>query len=276
VTPKENYDYHKIQLKDHEFKGFSDLIYNLAGIHMSDGKKALIASRLLKRIKFYQLSSYNEYLELVKSPKNLDERQIMVNLLTTNETYFFREPPHFEFLKNDIIPAIETTGVFRVWSAASSTGEEAYSIAMVLDELMGYKSWEIMASDVNEVVLEKARLGVYNIERTKDIPERYLKQYCLRGINEQSGKFLVKKELKNRVEFRKVNLIEPLPHVGKFDVIFLRNVLIYFDNPTKKKIVESLCATLNKGGFFIVGHSETLNNVTNIMKQYKPTVYRKA
>ena len=274
-TRTDNYEYHKLQLKDSEFKGFSELIYKLAGINMSDGKRALIASRLLKRVKFYHLRSYAEYLNLVTTANNLDERNIMVNLLTTNETYFFREPPHFEILKNDILPTFQG-GLFRVWSAASSSGEEAYSIAMLLDEMMGSTGWEIMGSDVNDTVLEKARNAVYAIERTKDIQDKYLKRYCMRGINNQRGKFMIRNELKRNVSFRKINLIEPLPQVGKFDVIFLRNVLIYFDNPTKKKIVESLHSALNKDGFFIVGHSETLNNVTDIMKQYKPTVYRKA
>jgi len=273
-TSTQNYEYHKLQLKDHEFKGFSDLIYKLAGIHMSDGKRALIASRLLKRVKHFQLKTYADYLKLVTESNNLDERQIMVNLLTTNETYFFREPPHFEFIKNEIAPNFQG-GSLRVWSAASSSGEEAYSIAMTLEEKLGPTGWEIMGSDINETVLEKARNGIYPIERTKDIPDKYLKNYCMRGINDQQGKFIIKKELKRNVTFRKVNLIEPLPKVGKFDVIILRNVLIYFDNATKKKIVDSLHSALNKDGFFIVGHSETLNNVTDIMKQYKPTIYRK-
>ncbi len=200
---------------------------------------------------------------------------MMVNILTTNETYFFREPKHFEFFQDNILKSWRGSN-FRVWSAASSTGEEAYTLAMLMAENMGVREWEVFASDISTHVLKKARSGVYTLDRLDNMDKRYLQKYCLKGVRSQQGYFRIDASLRKRVTFHQVNLMDKIPgEIGKFDVIFLRNVLIYFDNDTKKQVVERLLETLNPGGYFFVGHSESLHRVTNQVHSVKPSIYRK-
>lgn len=263
------------QLSDREFDKFRQLIYEWAGIHMSEAKKALVAGRLLKRLRYYKLASYGEYLNMLLNTENKLEKQIVIDLLTTNETYFFREPKHFEYLAQVIVPQRNVNEKFRVWSAASSSGEEIYTIAMVLADGIKNGNFEIMGSDINEEVLEKARQGVYPMERTKDIPPEYLKKYCLKGVRSQEGKFLINKELRSKTKFMKINLNASLPNIGSFDVVFLRNVMIYFNKETKKAIVERILTTIKPGGYLIVGHAESLHGVTDMVTSDGPTVYKK-
>ncbi len=200
----------------------------------------------------------------------------MVDLLTTNETYFFREPKHFDYLAQEILPHKAKPGVpFNIWSAACSSGEEPYTLAMVLAEHLGNRPWQVVGSDISTVVLAKAQAGHYPLERTEGIPPQYLKKYCLKGVRSQEGTLLVAKELRERVRFLQVNLTKPAPDLGPFDVIFLRNVMIYFDMETKRKVVENLITRLKPGGTFIVGHSESLNGITDRLKCLRPTIYEK-
>ncbi len=233
---------------------------------------SLVENRLAKRIRFYELMSYKEYYEIAM--KDAKELQVMVNLLTTNETSFFREMRHFDFLKEKILPNI-TSSNFRVWSAACSNGAEGYSTAMILDEYFSkrFTPWEILLSDINEPVVEKARLGVYPMRFANNIPQKYLKKYCLKGVKTQEGSFLIKEQLKANLNYTNINLNKELNDIGKFDLIFLRNILIYFDNDKKKEIVETVASKLKKGGYLFIGHSETLNKITNILKLVQPTVY---
>ena len=182
----------------------------------------------------------------------------MVDLLSTNETYFFREPGHFDFLRNNILPDHPVGGPMRVWSAASSSGEEAYSIAMLLGDVLGKSSWEIFGSDISTRVLEKARRALYPLARHEGIPEGYLKRFCLRGKGPHEGSFLINTELRDRVRFAQINLNKSLPELGEFNVIFLRNVLIYFDFETKQKIINRLGSVLSPGGYLFIGHTENL------------------
>ena len=222
----------ELALSDKEFSHFQKMIYDIAGISMSPVKKPLVCSRLGKRVKYYSLGSYEDYFKLLTKNSEDGELQVAIDLLTTNETHFFREPKHFEFLRDKVLPARKPGRPFRIWSAASSSGEEPYSIAMLLADVLGETTWEIMASDISSRILAQARSGLYPIERVDEIPKQYLLRFCLKGTGSQDGKFIITKELRDHVQYRQINLNEPLPKLGEFDVIFLRNVMIYFDMET--------------------------------------------
>ncbi len=266
-----------LTISDKEFARYQALLYESAGIRLSSEKKALLCGRLAKRLNKRGLESYADYYDLIAKGSDPEERQIAIDLLTTNETYFFREPKHFEFLARHL-PAWKTANAgraFRVWSAASSSGEEAYSIAMVLAEHLGAAPWEIMASDISTRVLERARTGHYPLERTKGIPQRYLSEYCLKGTGEQDGTFLIAKQLRERVNFKHLNLIALPPDLGLFDLVFLRNVLIYFDVETKRRVVDGVVARIRPGGYLLAGHSESLNGISETLVSEAPAIYRK-
>jgi chemotaxis protein methyltransferase CheR len=264
-----------VVLQEKEFAQFRDLIYRIAGINMSPAKKPLVTSRLAKRLRHYGLSSYGGYFQMITADSGKTELQVAVDLLTTNETHFFREPKHFEFLSQHILPERKPGKPLRIWSAACSSGEEPYSIAMLLDEKLGTAPWEIVASDLSTRVLDKARSGLYPIDRMLEIPRHYLSNYCLKGTGSQEGTLLIERKLRERVQFMQHNLIEEPPKLGEFDVIFLRNVMIYFDQDTKRQVVSHLLSRLRPGGYFLIGHSETLNGVSDDVRLVKPAVYRR-
>ena len=266
----------EVKITDQEFALFQRLIYKIAGISLSDSKKVLLVGRLQKRLRHYQLENFNQYYRLLSSDEHPGELQVMVDLLTTNETYFFREPKHFDFLRQHILRGWRGERPFRVWSAASSSGEEAYTIAMVLADTLASKAWEIVGSDISTQVLDKARQGHYPMTRIDGIPRPFLSKFCRKGVRSQEGTFLINAELRARVNFLQVNLTQPVTaDVGLFDVIFLRNVMIYFDNDTKRRVVSHLLPHLRPGGHFIIGHSETLNGIVTSLNQVSPTIYRK-
>lgn len=264
-----------IAITDAEFAQFQRLIYQIAGISLADSKKVLLVGRLGKRLKARGLSTFGEYYKLVASGQDMDERQTMVDLLTTNETYFFREEAHFDFLRQVIIPQHPPGQSLEIWSAASSTGEEIYTLAMVLaDELGVNAAWSILGSDISTHVLAIAQRGLYWLDRTRGLPIEYLKKYCLKGVRSQEGTFLIAPELRRHTRFMQINLNTTLPDIGPFHVIFLRNVMIYFDNDTKRKVVARIVEKLRPGGYLIVGHSESLNGINDTVKPVKPTIYR--
>ncbi len=263
-------------ITDQEFALFQRLIYKLAGISLSDAKRVLLVGRLGRRLAHYKFDTYSQYYRLVSSGEHPDELQQMVDLLTTNETYFFREPQHFDFLREVILKERRGAGTFRIWSGASSSGEEAYSMAMVLAEHCNDGSWEVFGSDISLTVLARAQAGVYTQERISGIPPDYLRKYCLKGVRSQEGKLLIDNRLKQRVRFAQVNLTQPITGVGDFDVIFLRNVMIYFDAETKRKVIENMLPHLKPEGYFIVGHSESLHGISTRLQALKPTIYRRA
>jgi chemotaxis protein methyltransferase CheR len=257
-----------------EFTQFQRFIYEAAGITLSSAKKELVGGRLAKRLEPCGVASYGEYFRLLMGGGVPAEVQFAVDLLTTNETYFFREAQHFELLAKLAAEAGKGAKQFRVWSAASSTGEEAYSIAMVLADRLGGGPWEVRGSDISARVLTRARAGHYVLERTTHIPPSYLKRFCLKGVGRETGTLLVQRALRSRVEFSQINLNVPLPNVGLFDVIFLRNVMIYFNSDTKREVVTRLLAQLKPGGHFIVGRSESLNGITDAVRAVGPSIYR--
>ena len=265
-----------IPITDAEFAQFQALLRGITGIHLSEFKKTLLVARLGARLRIRKARSFTEYYKIIRHPLETDELQLAINCLTTNETFFFREPEHFQILKDFIASLRPIPMPFRVWSAASSSGEEAYSIAMLLADVLGGGRWEVVGSDISTRVLERAREGLYPLERNGGIPQDYLQRFCLKGQGSQEGMMMIGKQLRQSVSFAQVNLNEPLPELGRFDVIFLRNILIYFQNDQKRKVVEAVIRKLNPNGLLIVGHSENLMGISDRVKQVRPTVYRVA
>jgi len=270
---------HIASLNDSEFQQFQSWLHFTAGISLSSSKKALVAGRLAKRLKHYNLSSYGDYFRLISHKAEAAELQLALDLLTTNETHFFREPKHFDFLRQHVLPAVPAGKTFRVWCAACSTGEEPYSIAMTFADSLADgpfgTPWEIVASDISASVLAKARSGHYKLERAGGIPKPLLAKYCLKGTGSQQGTFLIEQRLLGRVQFMQINLNASLPKIGEFDMIFLRNVMIYFNMDTKREVVARMLPLLKPDGYFIVSHSESLNGITDRLKVLTPSIYRK-
>ena len=266
---------HSIKLSDQEFHQFQEMIFTIAGISMSQAKKQLVGGRLAKRLAHHGAHTYGEYFRYLMEPAGRAELQVAVDLLTTNETYFFREPKHFALLREQVLPSLKGQGAVRIWSGACSSGEEPYSLAMTLADCLGHQAWEILASDISTKVLETAQGGHYPMARASDIPPDYLNRFCLKGVDDQKGTFLIERSLREKIAFKQINLNNKLPALGEFDVIFLRNVMIYFDLETKRQVVQRLLPALKRGGYFVVSHSESLNGVTDALKMVCPSVYRK-
>lgn len=262
-------------ITDKEFALFQRFIFDAAGITLSPAKKALVMSRLSRRLDLRRLSTFAEYFKILSSGQDAQEVQTAIDLLTTNETYFFREPKHFDLLREQAEAARGRGQTFRVWSAACSTGEEAYSVAMVLAATLQNAPFEIMGSDISSRVLDRARTGHYPVSRTTHIPRPYLQKYCLKGTGSQQGTVLVDRPLRDRVRFMQVNLNATLPKLGSFDVVFLRNVMIYFSADTKRQVVERVLSVIKPGGYLLIGHSETLNELNSSAVAVAPSIYRK-
>jgi chemotaxis protein methyltransferase CheR len=258
-------------ITDAEYARFQTFVRESTGINLTDVKKALVVARLGSRVRARQAQTFARYYQILSDPSEGVELQTAIDLITTNETSFFREPAHFELLKD---LARENHGPFRIWSAASSSGEEAYSMAMILADVLAQGDWEVVGTDISSRVLERARQGLYPLERSNPIPPAYLKQFCLKGKERYEGMFLVAKPLRERVTFHQVNLCKPLPDLGRFDVVFLRNILIYFELEQKRTVVGSIVKTLKPGGMLITGHSESLNGICDCIAPVRPTVYR--
>jgi len=263
-----------IKITDGEFQVFQKIIYNEIGIDLSNDKKLLVQSRLLKQMLKYNLKTYSQYLRIVQI--NIKEKIEMLNLITTNETFFFREINHFDFCQKDIFPKHPFKEKFRVWSAASSVGAEAYSISMLLDNAFAKPDWEVIGTDINTDVIEKAKLGLYPEPWSNKIPQELRKKYCLRGKGKHEGKFMINGILKENINFKVKNLLFPINDIGKFDLIFLRNILIYFDNKTKQLVLDNVVSNLNVNGYLYISHTENLNDV-NIkqLTQVSTAIYQK-
>ena len=261
------------KLSDQDFQHLQKMMLEASGIRMAEQKRTLVAGRLMCRLRARSLSSYGDYLKVLENPVEKDERRMVVDLLTTNETYFFREPQHFDVLG-------EWVGRQRrplhLWSAASSSGEEAFSMAMCVAENARTQDWSIFASDLSHRVLERARSATYAMEQAEQFPAGWLKRHCLRGIEESAGLFRIGQPLRHRVTFAEVNLARPLPQgVGPFDVIFLRNVLIYFAADEKRAIVARLLERLRCGGLLFIGHAESLHGFDLPVRNVRPSVFER-
>lgn len=268
-------------LSDREFTLFQHFIFEAAGIMLSTAKKPMVKSRLARRVQAHQCASFGDYYDILQNGRNPVETQLAVDLLTTNETYFFREARHFVLLR-ELLHARRRTdsgrapGFFRVWSAASSSGEEVYSIAMILADLLADESWNLVGSDISMRMLERARRGIYADERASHIPLEYRHRFCLRGIDKYTGSIMVDRALRERIEFMQINLDKPLPAaLGKFDVVFLRNVMIYFSEDTKREVLARILGQLKRGGYLLIGQSESLHGLTDAVETIAPSIYRK-
>jgi chemotaxis protein methyltransferase CheR len=256
------------------FRHIQEMFRTESGISLSPAKQALVASRLRKRLEHHQLEDFDDYCRLLSSPEEHVERRIVIDLLTTNETYFFREPDHFKYLGDKVLPNL-TTRPLRVWCAASSSGEEPYSLAMTVADKSGTNNWEVIATDLSTRVLEHARRGVYDMQRMQHMPEGYLKRFCLKGTGDYAGFMQISRPIREQVSFVEHNLLNVPTGFGKFDVVFMRNVLIYFDNEMKQKIVANALEALPSGGWFYTSHSESLSGLTLPLQQVSPSIYRK-
>ena len=266
------------------FSKFQHLIYDESGIWLGEHKHALLTGRLARRLRLLGIENMRDYLHLVTQPDQQHERAVMIDCITTNQTHFFREPRHFEFLTTEVFPEWHRqaeTGVrprhLRVWSAGCSSGEEPYSLAMLFSKYFPLEQgWEveIIATDICTRVLEKARAAVYPIEKSKEIPAEFLRAYMLKGKGDSKGVMKVSPELHRLVRFARVNLhADTYPIMGSFDLIFCRNVLIYFDQKSKEKVISGILGHLSSAGFLIVGHSEHLGSTSPMLRAIAPTVY---
>lgn len=263
-------------LTDGEFHRIRAWLYEAVGIHLADSKRVLVATRLSRRLIDLGLPSYSAYIERLQPPDGQPaaraECQIAVNLLTTNETYFFREPAHFDFVRDALVPGWRGRPV-RCWSAACATGEEAYSLAMVLAH-HGLDDWSIVGTDINSEVVLRAREGIYPLERRRGIQHDWLHRYCRKGIGSRHNTFRIGRSLRDRVRFQSANLLEPQSGLGEFDLILLRNVLIYFDPRSKQRVLERVIRQLKPGGVLMVGHAESIAG-TEGLSPVSPSIYRR-
>lgn len=270
------------QMGDKEFKRFSELIQSEFGIKMPPSKKTLLQARFQKRLRSLGLASYAEYCEYVFSPEGMErERPHLIDVVTTNTTHFFREPRHFEILQETVLPELTRSAGhkrLRVWSAGCSSGEEPYTLAMVLEEYRGMRhgmDYSILATDISMEILGNAARGVYTMERAKDVPRHLLVKYMLRSKDRANPRVKVVKELRNKITFRQLNFMEPFRMDQPMDVIFCRNVVIYFDRPTQEVLFQKFCNSLAPGGYLFIGHSESLSGMRLPVTQVAPTVFRR-
>lgn len=263
-------------LSDAAFDTVCELFLGASGIRLGERKRSLVEGRLQKLAARRGMADLTQYVADVVRLADGDELARMVDALTTNETYFFREPQHFEHLSRAVDQWAARDGrsaPLRVWSAAASSGEEAYSIAMVLAGKLGLAGWEVVGTDLSSAMVEAAETGLYPLERARQMPPALLRRWCLRGEGAYDGQLLVNRELRERVCFLQANLNEPLPDVGSFEVIFLRNVLIYFDEPGKAAVVRRVLAQLRPGGLLMAGHAESLLNLDLPLRPVATAVY---
>ena len=261
-----------MEISEAAFGKVAALFERGSGIRLRDDKRQMVAGRLNALAQEAGLASLDDYVERLVRETDPKEVERVVDRLTTNETYFFREPQHFDFLAQ---VASEHRGghPFRVWSAASSSGEEAYTIAMVLSEHIRAGTWEVVGTDVSASMVAAARTALYPMERAKAVPVDLLRRFCLKGQGDYEGQLLVSRELRGKVRFEQGNLLQPGADSTPFDVIFLRNVLIYFDPPEKTRIVSNVTKRLRRGGYFITGHAETLRGISTGLKSVRASVY---
>lgn len=262
----------EFEYRPEHFQQIKAKVYQLAGIKLSDTKDSMVYSRLARRLRALKLTSFDQYLHYLDSHLQ-QEQQEFINSLTTNLTSFFREAHHFDYLAQYLKTY---PGEKRIWCAAASTGEEPYSIAMTVAEHYGRFDYpvKIIASDIDSQVLTKAKQAVYSIDRLENMSAARLKQFFWRGKGKMQGQARVVPELSNMVEFQTINLLHEWPHKKPFDIIFCRNVMIYFDRPTQLRLLERMAKIVKPGAYYFAGHSENLAMARHLMLPVGKTVYR--
>ena len=274
---------HNIGLSDVEFTKLSSFIYANYGIKLPITKKVLLQSRLQNRLRETNLSSFKEYCDYVLSHKDEGTEIIhMIDVVSTNKTDFFREPAHFDFLQSTILPECVNENPnkeIKIWSAACSSGEEIYTLAMLLNEFSDTKNkinYSLLGTDISTRVLEKAAMAIYSEDKITPILLNLRKKYLLRNKNPEKKDVRIVPELRKKVRFQRLNLMDNKYNVPTdFDVIFCRNVLIYFDKATQEKVINKLCNHIKPHGYLILGHSESITGIIAPLKQVKPTIYVK-
>ncbi len=271
------------ELRDIDFSKISQLVYEQCGIHLHEGKKQLVKTRLGKRLRGGNFKSFADYYKFVTTEKGTDELIGMIDSISTNLTRFFREEDHFTLL-NKILPEIiadqsTNAGVskLRIWCAGCSTGEEPYSIAITLKEVLKNDNvnLKILATDISTKVLKTAMAGVYPYDRVKNISPPLVRKYFQIGEGRWKGYYRVKKTQKDLVEFARFNLMDRPSFGDTFDIIFCRNVMIYFDKKTQHGLINRFYDCIKDGGYLFIGHSESLTGITHLFNYVKPSVYRK-
>lgn len=262
-------------LTDRDMAHIVKLVYDKSGITLHDGKKPLVVARLQKRLKALGLGTYGEYLAYVDNDRSGDEIVLLLDAIATNHTYFFREEQHFSILAERVVPEMRRkSGPLDIWCAASSTGQEPYTIAMTMAGVQPPVEFTMMASDISTKALREASAGVYKLEAAESIPADLLRKHFEKGLGESAGLVRVRKELRARIEYRRLNLLEVNSLERKFDVIFCRNVMIYFDRAVQQRVVTMLERHLRPGGYLFISHSESLNGITHGFRWIAPAAYQ--
>ena len=270
-------------LKDTDFEKISKIIYEQCGINLHEGKRELVKARLGKRLREGNYKSFTDYCNFVITEEGRDELIAMIDSISTNLTSFFREESHFVRLRLIISSILEKAGrvgfvpKFNLWSAGCSTGEEPYSLAMTIRETAGTKQFDakILATDISTKVLRTAEAAIYTEERVKSIATQVLKKYFQVGTRSSEGYYRIKKELRDMIEFKRFNLMHKMSPESYFDVIFCRNVMIYFNKETQSGLINRFYDCLKPEGYFFVGHSESLTGLNHKFKYVEPSVYQK-
>jgi chemotaxis protein methyltransferase CheR len=265
-------------LTDRDLGQIVRLVYDRSGITLHEGKRSLVTARLQKRLRVHGYRTFAQYLQHVENDRNGDELTELLDAIATNHTYFFREEQHFEMLGSRVVPewrARRESGPFRVWSAACSTGEEPYTIAMTLRDMPGAPEYSIAASDLSTKALRAAKAAVYKMQAVQSLPRDILRRHFERGLGEQAGLARVAREVRSKVTFRNLNLLEITDLGERFDVVFCRNVMIYFDKAVQQRVVQMLERHVKPGGYLFISHAESLNGVSHHLRWIAPAVYRK-
>lgn len=277
-------DIYKATLADEDFRKLSSFIYKEYGIKMPEVKKTMLQSRLHKRLKELGISSYKEYVNFVFSKEGQDNEVIhMIDVVSTNKTDFFREPVHFDFLHETALPELlfkeSPNRMIKIWSAGCSSGEEPYTIAMSLSEFMlANPGWDysILGTDISTRILKSAIEAIYKENRVEGLPLNLKKKYLLKSKDRTNPTVRIVPELRRKISFQRLNFMDNHYNVpDNFDIIFCRNVLIYFDRETQERVINKLCTKLKPNGFFFLGHSESITNFNVPLQQIKPTIFRK-
>ncbi|MEN8257423.1 MAG: protein-glutamate O-methyltransferase CheR [Thermodesulfobacteriota bacterium] len=268
-------------LTDQLFKQFSDLIYQQTGIFLKPEKKELLNARLGKRLRHCRISSFEEYYDFVQQDASGDELVHLIDAVSTNFTSFFREKTHFDYLSSSVLQEFAAQGMpgdFKVWSAACSSGEEPYSLAIVLNEFavnqMRFR-FTVQATDISTKVLAMAQKGVYAADKVQNMAPDLLRRYFQKGKGRSEGYVKVKSELSQPITFMRFNLMDQYPWQDEFDVIFCRNVMIYFNRETQQQLVDKFYKCLKPSGHFFIGHSESLTAINHRFRQVTTTGYKK-
>lgn len=270
-------------MRESEFEFIRTLVYERSRISLGADKRELVSARLGKRLRATQLKSIGEYCELLRSPDAAEELSHLIDAISTNHTFFFREGAHFDFVRDHIVPemaarrARERWARFYAWSAACSSGEEPYSLAITLQEALGATwDWHIECTDISHRILDRARLAIYKDDVVAKLPPATIRTHFQKGIGPQVGNYRVRPELRAHVAFQQLNLLEGEPAFRDlFQVIFCRNVMIYFDRQTQEELVSRLTRRLVPGGYLLVGHSESLTGIKHSLQMVRPATYRR-